>query len=191
MHQFSKIVRQWLIGILCTLVAMSWPLAPVHSATLSPLDSDPGLEQTEVSPKDLVEIEQQDEIETEEAQQDLDDIQSQIQDDLDALQAATSDATSAVSDLLEQSQRVTQVTARQTWDDFIDQLLKWKLQAQLRTRQHIESTRQLLDDVGQSLSQTLESYQEQFQEDLSSPQSIPESTEPGSVPEDPSNPMLG
>jgi len=148
------------IGAICVLL-LSWVLiSPAHSTSLSGLDSDPGLEQTEVSPQDLESIDQEDEEFEEEVQQDIEAIQTQIQDDLEVIQTATSEATSAVSDLLEQSQRATQLTARETWDEFLDQLLKWKLKAQIRTRHHIQATRHLLEEVGESLSQTAEDYQE-------------------------------
>ncbi len=159
MHQSSGIRGQWIGGALCILAVLFLMVAPVQGASLSALDSDPGIEQTEVTPQDLEEIEQEEEAQEEEIQQDIEAIQSQIQDDLEVLQTATSEATSAVSDLLEQSQRATRLTARETWDEFLDQLMKWKVQAQLRTRQHIQSTRHLLKSVGQGLSQTLEDYQ--------------------------------
>ena len=159
MDQSSGIRGRWIVGALCTLAALLLTVAPVQGASLSSLDSDPGIEQTEVSPQDLAEIEQEEEAQDEEIQQDIEAIQSQIQDDLEVLQTATSEATSAVSDLLEQSQRATQLTARETWDEFLDQLMRWKVQAQLRTRQHIQSTRHLLKSVGQNLSQTFEDDQ--------------------------------
>lgn len=162
MHQSTRStgIRGWMkAGVIGILLLLWVLLAPAHSASLSGLDSDPGLEQTQVSPQELESLVEEDTLLDQEVQQDIDEIQTQIQDDLEALQAATNDATSAVTDLLEQSQRATQLTARETWDEFLDQLMKWKLMAQIRTRHHIQTTRHILEEVGESLSQTVEDDQ--------------------------------
>lgn len=152
------------VGAICALILCLVVAAPAYGTALSSLDSDPGIEQTEVPPEVLEEINENSQVPPEEVEQIIEEIQSQIQEDLQALQTATDDASSAVSDLLQHSQEATRLTAQETWDEVLDQLLKWKVQAQLRTRQHIQFTRQVLENVGNTLEHTLDNTQETLED---------------------------
>lgn len=162
---YRGIIAAFCLGII--LICLS--VTPVYGTSLSSLDSDPGLEQTEVSLEQIEEITAEAEAEAEELHQDIEEIQVQIQEDIEAIQTATTEASSAVSDLLQQSQRATRLTLRETWEEFLEQLLRWKVLAQLRTRNHIQTTRRAIDQVGQTVSQTLE----EAVEELESSEEIP------------------